>query len=282
MLARAKVNLALHVTGHRPDGYHLLDTMVAFPDIGDRIRIEPADDLRLTVDGPSAADLSAENGENLVLKAAGLLARERSEALPGVLIRLTKNLPIASGIGGGSADAAAILRMLNRYWHLNLSDMALTDYAAQLGADVPMCLHSTPLRAQGIGAVISKQPPLPACGILLINPGTPLSTPDVFKTLTEKTHSPISDIPEQWASFNQLIGWLEQTRNDLEASARRIVPGISDVLEALDAEKNCRFARMSGSGATCFGLFANRDDAEKAARTVSAEQPGWWVQAGSI
>lgn len=282
MLARAKVNLALHITGQRQDGYHLLDTLVAFPDIGDRISVDQADKLKLTIDGPFAETLSADSGENLVLKAAKMLGRDLKDRSQTASIHLNKNLPIASGLGGGSANAAAVLSALNIHWQLNLSAPVLADRAQELGADVPMCLIQKPLRAQGIGADISLQPAFPSCGMLLINPGVPISTPGVFKRLIQKKNSPLPELPKTWESFDHLVLWLGQSRNDLEDTACQIAPVIKDVLTWLNARQTCRFARMSGSGATCFGLFATVKDAEDAASAVRAERPGWWVGVGSI
>ncbi|MEP3279996.1 MAG: 4-(cytidine 5'-diphospho)-2-C-methyl-D-erythritol kinase [Stappiaceae bacterium] len=284
LLAKAKVNLALHVTGQREDGYHLLDTLVAFPDIGDQILVSPSDRLMLTLDGPFAEELSASGGgeENIALQAAKLLCGERSGPSRNCSIKLTKNLPVASGIGGGSADAAATLKALNAYWQLRLSDTELIEYATRLGADVPMCVYQCPLRAQGIGDDISTQSPFPPCGIILINPRIPVSTPDVFKKLIHKNSPPLPEIPRRWKSLDHLVEWLCQTRNDLEASARLIAPQITDAIGWLDAQDGCRFARMSGSGATCFALFENEEQAKNIARTMRFERPDCWVGAGAI
>ncbi len=267
--APAKVNLTLHVTGQRADGYHLLDSLVAFADVGDRITAAPADQLTLTIDGPRAAGLAADT-DNLVLRAARLMGDR------GAALRLTKRLPVSSGIGGGSADAAATIRALAQLWHLPLPDPLTT---AQLGADVPVCLAGRACRMSGVGERLDPLPALPPVWLVLANPGLPLSTPAVFGALTDRQGAPMPTLLPRFASAADLAGFLSLQRNDLEPAARCLAPVIATVLEALAAQEDCLLARMSGSGATCFGLFASAMTADAAARAVGLAHPGWWVAA---
>ncbi|MEM9715003.1 MAG: 4-(cytidine 5'-diphospho)-2-C-methyl-D-erythritol kinase [Pseudomonadota bacterium] len=260
-LARAKVNLALHVTGQRDDGYHLLDSLVAFADIGDRLTFTPADQLSLVIEGPYGAGLDPE-GDNLVIQAAEMMGS------PKVAITLEKNLPVASGIGGGSADAAATLLGL-----AEMCDIPLPDLSDQtrLGADVPVCVAGHACRMKGIGEVIE---PLSAFGpfdAILANPNKTVSTPAVFKHLTDKNNSPIPD------QFTGTTKGLSALRNDLQGPAIETRPEIAEVLAALTST-DAELARMSGSGATCFGLYPSAPEAVKAAETLRTEHPDWWVQ----
>jgi 4-diphosphocytidyl-2-C-methyl-D-erythritol kinase len=272
-LAPAKVNLALHVTGRRADGYHLLDSLVAFPRIGDRLEAEAAAGLSLTIDGPFARGLGA-GADNLVLRAARLL---RGESGPGAALRLTKSLPVASGIGGGSADAAAALRLLARLW-----DRPLPSRAAQagLGADVPACTRGRAARMRGIGDDLTPLA-LPPFWLLLVNPGVPVATPAVFAALACRDNPPLPE-PPGFADAEALAGWLGAQRNDLEAPAAALVPEIRAVLAAIAAQPGCRLARMSGSGATCFGLFVDAAPALAAAEALRAAHAGWWVAAAPV
>jgi 4-diphosphocytidyl-2-C-methyl-D-erythritol kinase len=271
--ARAKINLTLHVTGQRADGYHLLDSLVVFADIGDRISVTATDRLRLEIDGPFAAGLAADDS-NLVLRAARLLCLRR-----GAQIRLTKNLPIASGIGGGSADAAATLRALSQLWAVALP---ATDAVAGLGADVPACLYGKPLRLRGIGGDITALPALPGLDILLVNPGVHVPTPMIFKALAQKTNAPMpADLPD-WPDAQAFCNWLATQRNDLLPAAAGLAPQIADALATLRAT-DCLFAGMSGSGATCFGLFLqDGHSARDACAQVQAAHPGWWAACGQL
>lgn len=270
--APAKLNLCLHVTGQRADGYHLLDSLVAFASVGDTITARPADHLSLAITGEQAARLPVTE-DNLVLRAARLLAPDRAAALV-----LDKRLPIASGIGGGSADAAATLRALARLWHLPLPDPAAI---LRLGADVPVCMGTAPVRMQGVGEVLTRLPPLPETHVVLANPGVALGTPSVFKALTRKDNPPISGMP-RFASARDLASWLIDQRNDLEPAARRLAPKIGTVLKALHACENALLARMSGSGATCFALFPDAASARLAAERLAHAHPDWWVEAGRL
>jgi 4-diphosphocytidyl-2-C-methyl-D-erythritol kinase len=275
--APAKVNLYLHVTGRRDDGYHLLDSLVVFTDIGDVLTAEPADLVSLRVTGPFAAGLEDEAG-NLVTRAARALAREAGVTL-GARLTLTKNLPVASGIGGGSADAAAALRALCRLWAVAPDPAALDRVALSLGADVPVCLRSRATSMAGIGEVLSAAPTLPACAIVLVNPGVAVATPSVFKA-RGGPFSPPARLPGAWSDAARMAADLAGLRNDLEAPARALCPVIQDVLTALAAQPGCLLARMSGSGATCFGLFATRARAEAAATALGRE--GWWARGGTL
>lgn len=268
-LAPAKVNLTLHVTGLRADGYHLLDSMVVFTAVGDVLALSDAPGLTLT--GPEAAGLRAEP-DNLVLRAARLIGAGDA----GVV--LDKRLPIASGIGGGSSDAAATLRLLSRVRGLSLPDAAAT---LALGADVPVCMTPRPTRMQGVGEVLSDIPPLPPLWMVLVNPRQGVSTPAVFRGLTRRDGAPMV-LPDAWRDLSEFAEWLAQQRNDLEAPAASLCPDIGVVLAALRARPDCALARMSGSGATCFGLFASQSSAELAARALQSAQPAWWVRATAL
>lgn len=280
VLARAKVNLALHVTGQRADGYHLLDSLVVFAEVGDFLSVTPRQDrgLELAVTGPGAADLADAGSDNLVLRAARLVAGGRS-GLAGARITLDKRLPVASGIGGGSADAAATLRLMARYWNLPLPDAAAV---LSLGADVPVCLAGRAARMTGIGeSVAPLAHPLPEGWLVLVNPGQGVSTPAVFRALDRRDNAPMP-LTGAWADLRALADWLRTCRNDLEAPARTLCPVIGEGLAALGAQKGCLIARMSGSGATCFGLFADQHAAEAAAARIGGASPGWWVAAARI
>ena len=272
--APAKVNLYLHVTGRRADGYHILDSLAVFPAAGDRLVVEPADTLSLVIDGPFAPVLQHES-DNLVLRAARALAA-RDGLAPRARLRLTKNLPVASGIGGGSADAAAALRLLSRLWHVPPADISL---AAGLGADVPVCLASRPVRMGGIGEILLPAPALPPGFIVLVNAGMAVATPAVFRA-RRGDFSPPATLAPGWPDLAALVADLLVLRNDLEEPAIALQPVIADVLAALRTRPGCELARMSGSGATCFGLFASADEAETAA--TGLRRPGWWCWGGAL
>lgn len=272
--ARAKINLCLHVTGQRANGYHLLDSLVVFAETGDVITCAAADRLSLVLTGPERAGLTV-GEDNLVLRAARAFGGRA-----GAAITLDKRLPVASGIGGGSADAAATLQALARLWQRDLPDAGTV---LGLGADVPICLAGHPARMRGVGEVISPLPhALPPAYLVLANPRVQVSTPAVFRGLARKDNPPLpTDLP-RLTTLADLAAFLRQQRNDLEAPARAAVPVIGDVTAALSAQPGCLFARMSGSGATCFGLFAERAAAQAAAGAIAAAQPGWWVQAAAL
>ncbi len=274
--APAKVNLALHVTGRRNDGYHLLDTLVMFGPAADRLTFEPADSLRLTITGPERAALSA-GQDNLVMQAARLVTADQ-----GVQITLEKYLPLAAGIGGGSADAAATIR--------GIADLLtplgpVLDFdpqdAATLGADVPMCLASRPLRATGIGEHLDFLD-LPQVPVVLVNPRQSVVTAQVFNALAARDNPGLPPTIPACGTAVDLIRWLRDMRNDLEAPAILAAPVIADVLRQLRATKGCGLARMSGSGATCFGLFADQADQIAAAGAIRSRHPRWWVAGGNL
>lgn len=265
-LAPAKVNLCLHVTGRRADGYHLLDSLVAFASVGDVVRMEPGSGLRVT--GPQAGALGPQE-DNLCLRAARLLGAR-------VAITLEKHLPVAAGLGGGSADAAAVLRLLGE------EGFALPPAGrlAALGADVPVCLHGRPARMRGIGEELAPLR-LPPAWAVLANPGVALATGEVFARLATRENAPLPEVPAL-ADARALARFLAMQRNDLEAPAIAISPVIREVLDALAAARGCLLARMSGSGASCFGLFGNGAAAQAAARALARARPGWWVRAAEL
>ncbi|AHM03854.1 4-diphosphocytidyl-2-C-methyl-D-erythritol kinase [Roseibacterium elongatum DSM 19469] len=269
--APAKVNLALHVTGRRDDGYHLLDSIVVFADIGDRLTISDAPDLSLSVTGPRAADIPTDS-RNLVWRAAEWLAAGR-----GAAITLDKTLPPAGGIGGGSSDAASALRGLSDLW---ARPRPAPQEVLPLGADVPVCLFGRPARMQGIGEVVCDLPDLPALWMVLANAGVEVPTGPVFKALT---HAENAALPEpDWTDLPSLVAYLCHARNDLEAPARALVPVIGEVLDHLEAQPGCLLARMSGSGGTCFGLFGSAEAAQMAAARIGESKPDWWVDSGAV
>jgi 4-diphosphocytidyl-2-C-methyl-D-erythritol kinase len=267
--APAKVNLALHVTGRRADGYHLLDTLVAFAGVGDTLTLRRAAEPALVVSGPEAAGVPA-GAENLVARAIAAAPLPDGGA---VAAHLVKRLPAASGIGGGSADAAAALRGMQALGAAPPSPGTV----AALGADVPMCLAGHPLRARGIGEETAAVPGLPQMAAVLVNPRMPVATPAVFAALDCRENAPMPEALPRWPDARALAAWLETQRNDLETPARAVAPVIGAVLDALGAQAGCLLARMSGSGATCFGLFGDDAAAEATAARLAAACPGWWV-----
>nr|WP_246251728.1 4-(cytidine 5'-diphospho)-2-C-methyl-D-erythritol kinase [Mesorhizobium camelthorni] len=339
--APAKINLALHVTGHRPDGFHLIESLAVFTRHGDRVTVAAASEDSFSTSGPFGAEIPLDGG-NLVVRARDMLRRAHLLAMvpPSVLpdispsrgeiepaaclspiasvagiavapklpisplegemsgrteggrtsgrkqqpvsIHLTKHLPVASGIGGGSSDAAATLTALNRLCRFGLTSEQLAKIGRDLGADVPMCLYTKPLIARGIGEQIEPAAGFPALAMVLVNPGVPVSTPEVFSALTSRENPGLPPLPlvkdEGQLAFGDICRWLASTRNDLQAPAVSIAPAIAQSLEALTSA-GAGFARMSGSGATCFGLFETSGEAARAAAEIQARQPGWWVVA---
>ena len=273
--APAKLNLYLHVTGRRADGYHELDSLVSFAALADTLEIAPADALALSVSGPFADALDA--GDNLATRAAAALA-ERLGRPADVRIALHKRLPVAAGLGGGSADAAAVLRGLARLWRLGPEHTDdVREIALSLGADVLVCLHARAAYMAGIGEALGAPPPLPPCGMLLVNPGVPVPTGPVFAA-RGGPFSAADRFCETPADATALATLLRTRRNDLEPPARAQVPDIDRVLARLVAATGCLLARMTGSGGTCFGLFADEAAAVDAAGAIARERPGWWVQ----
>ncbi len=271
--AHAKVNLWLNVVGRRDDGYHLLDSLVAFVDLADQIEARPDDRLSLGVDGPLAGALARE-ADNLVLKAARLLA-DRAGVAPRAEIRLVKHVPVAAGLGGGSADAAAALRELVDLWRVAMPEEELFDLAARLGADVPMCLAGRPAFVSGVGERLTWAPGLPECAVLLVNPGVVLPTRDVFAARSA-AFSAVRPAPRPWQDLAAFAGALAERGNDLTAAAISLAPPVGRVLNAL-GRTGARYAAMSGSGATCFALY---DSPELARRASSSLPTAWWRHVG--
>lgn len=277
--ASAKLNLYLHVVGRRADGYHLLDSLVAFADIADEILAVPAPRLSLDVTGPFAASLAADPTNNLVWRAAEWLAHRLGRS-PGASLTLVKTLPVASGIGGGSSDAAAAVRALLHLWGASLDPAALAALS-ELGADVPVCFAARTAWLGGIGEEIMPAPALPPTSVVLVNPGLPLATPSVFKARCGPFSVParFTTVVPDAAALGDLLA---ARRNDLTDAAIELMPEIGLVLAALAAQDGVIIARMSGSGATCFGLFPDDAAAHAAAARLRAAQPGWWVAAGRL
>lgn len=277
--ARAKVNLYLHVVGRRADGYHLLDSLVVFPEIGDKVQADRADQLSLHMDGPFALDVPP-GPANILTRAAHLLAEDAGIS-PTAEIRLTKHLPPASGIGGGSADAAAGLRALVTLWGLDLSMERISALALRLGADVPMCLASRTTFVGGVGEVLQPAPPLPPFALLLANPRRELPTAAVFAARGRSFSQPgrFSAVPRDATALAET---LRERRNDLTDAAVGICPVIADVLAALAKLDHALLVRMSGSGATCFAMFADMAMAERSVRQLRRDHPDWWLAAAPV
>ena len=278
--AAAKVNLTLRVLGKRADGYHDLESLVVFArQVGDQVALQPAEPLGLCVDGPTAA-AAGDLDDNLVLRAAKALGG-RIVGLRLGRFTLTKRIPVAAGLGGGSADAAAALRLLAQFNGLAREDARLMDAARATGADVPVCLDPRPRLMRGIGEILSPPLVLPALPGLLVNPGVPVPTKDVFARLglaSGERRGATSEIdPARLKDRDALIAYLSSQPNDLEAPAVALQPVIAAVLAAIAQQDGCLIARMSGSGATCFGLFASDAAAAAAAKGLRAACPGWWV-----
>lgn len=281
--APAKINLTLHVHGRRADGYHDLESLVAFAGTGDDLRLEPARTLALEVSGPTAS-LAGNDADNLVMKAARLLA-ERVDGLKVGTFHLTKRLPVAAGIGGGSSDAAAALRLLARLNNLPLSHPALIETARLTGADVPVCLEPRARMMRGVGEALGPALNLPRLFAVLVNPRVPVETPSVFKALGLQPGQGLSGaahpVPEA-PSPDALLAILKETRNDLEPPALHLQPVIGEALGLMRGTDGCRLARMSGSGATVFGLYDDCEAAAEAAKQIGRTRPDWWVKATSL
>jgi len=270
--APAKINLALHVTGRRADGYHELESLVVFTRFGDRISVARSHIDSIALSGRFATAVP-DDGGNLVARARDQLRAALRRDGP-IFIALEKNLPVASGIGGGSSDAAATLLALIRLWGEE-PQHNIVRIAEELGADVPMCLAARPLLARGIGHELRPVPRFPALPMVLVNPGVAISTPDVFRALSSRENAPLPVLPDN-PDFSTVISWLGTTRNDLQPAATNTAPVIGTVLDAL-AGSGAAFVRMSGSGATCFGIFETEDTASQAAATINRQQPSWFV-----
>lgn len=282
--APAKINLTLHVLGRRGDGYHELESLVAFAAVGDDLRLTPGRSIGLTASGPTAS-LAGAGADNLVLKAARLLA-ERIEGLRLGQFHLVKRLPVAAGIGGGSSDAAAALRLLARLNDLSLGDPRLREAARLTGADVPVCLEPRARLMRGAGEELGPALTLPRFHAVLVNPRVPVETPSVFNRLGlepgERLCGASHPAVQARSEALQMLRALRSARNDLEPLARQLQPVIGEALAHLAATKACRLARMSGSGATVFGLYDDGHAAAAAARAVKAAEPSWWVKPTSL
>ena len=276
--AYAKLNLALHVTGRRDDGYHLLDTLVAFADYGDEITVSPAQEDSFTLSGRFGAGLPA-NGDNLVLKARDLLRTHFPQHSSAVAIHLEKNLPVASGIGGGSSDAATLLALLIRLWNIKPEQALLEQICLQLGADVPMCLHGQlyggALIAKGIGEDVQSLSGLPVLPLVLVNDGTAISTPQIFKHLSKRDNPALPELA-RFDSHAELCNFLKTTRNDLLPPAAELAPQLPETLQIL-RDSGAHYAQMSGSGATCYGIYDTLPAAQQAAEVLQQQNPHWFV-----
>jgi 4-diphosphocytidyl-2-C-methyl-D-erythritol kinase len=281
-VARAKLNLTLEVLGRRADGFHELQSLVAFTALGDTVELTPGDGLELVVEGPFAGALS---GDNLIIRAAEA-AKTANTCLSLGTFRLIKALPVAAGLGGGSADAAAALRLVAQANGGDLTENALAELGPSLGSDVSICLKSRPALITGRGEKVELVRGFPSCGVLLANPGPPLATAAVYGTLDAAplASSPPkkSELPDFAGSFETLVAYVLPRGNDLEAPAARLLPAIRDVLAALSALPGARVARLSGSGPTCFGLFASEDEAKRAAAALAVQHPAWWIAGSAL
>lgn len=267
----------LHVRGRRPDGYHELDSLVVFPEFGDEVSLRPAKALELVVEGPFAGALADTPPEkNLAMRAAALLLHE-ADGAPEFEIRLRKNVPLGAGLGGGSADAAAVLLLLNERLGLQLDRAELRGLGLRLGADVPACLESASVFFGGVGEIIDPAPALPRMHLVLVWPGRALATAEVFRAKSSRTTAARPAVAG--LTLEQLIDVLRPTTNDLQAAARTLLPAIGDALDALGATRECLLVRMTGSGSACFGICATEAQAHAAAATVRAAHPTWWTTA---
>lgn len=279
--APAKVNLALHVTRRREDGYHDLESLVVFADVADDLEATPAKNDSLVITGPFAKALG--QGDNLVTRAVAAFRTQWPDAVePGLAMTLRKNLPVAAGIGGGSADAAAALRLMAGLSQQPIPLAELSTLALRLGADVPACLLSVPLVARGVGEILAPLPEFPTLHIVLVNPLVPVATADIFRRLRAHDNYPLPALPSPLTRPAQLGIWLAETRNDLQPPAVKIVPVIGDLIELLGQTQGCMLARMSGSGATVFGLFGSSGQAHQAAQVMRAAHPDHWVAAAPL
>lgn len=277
-LAPAKVNLFLHVGPVAPDGYHPLCSLVAFADIGDLVTVEPSDHLSLEVTGPFGSVLSAGGqGDNLILKALRALGDAAGIGEPGLRVILDKRLPIAAGLGGGSSDAGTALTLANQILGLGLDQTALEGVSRVVGADGPMCLRARTAWAEGYGERLTDAPDLPPLHAVLVNPGVPSPTGAVYRAYDDAPRTADRPIPPTDWSRRGVIDWLGACRNDLEAPALSLAPGIEAALQAVAGCPGVRLTRMSGSGATVFGVFDDEGAARAAAGSLSRSQPGWWI-----
>ncbi len=278
VFAPAKINLFLHITDRLSDGYHILDSLATFADIGDYITIKPAPSFSFKIEGEFAKDLAGQNNDNLVIKAAKSLAQISGNALNAEII-LQKNLPIASGLGGGSSNAAAVIWGLQELWSLAHDADYILPLMIKLGADVPVCQYCKPAIMRGIGDILLPAPIIPETPILLINPMVSCSTKDIFLHYSD-AFKDNTKLPKQFNSVFDLVKTLDKLNNDLFNPAVTLIPEINNVINALNSYNDCLLVRMSGSGASCFGLFEHMKDAELAANIIKQENPDWWIKTG--
>jgi 4-diphosphocytidyl-2-C-methyl-D-erythritol kinase len=283
VLAPAKINLFLHVVGRRGDGYHMLESLVMFASIGDRLSVQPADVLSLSVRGRFASSINVAAKDNLVLRAATAF-QSHIGSTHGARLILEKNLPVAAGIGGGSADAAAVILALNDLWQAGISVPEMEILSLPLGADIPACLHRQAVLMRGIGEELTPVPAPSGLGVVLVNPLKPLPTPAVFADFRsfEKFAAAGQIDWNAKRSTNQWIAQLNASSNSLEPPARRLLPVIRGIIGVLGEQEDCRLARMSGSGATCFGIFDNWQAAARCADRIASAHSDWWVAPGEL
>ncbi|HAJ90386.1 MAG TPA: 4-(cytidine 5'-diphospho)-2-C-methyl-D-erythritol kinase [Rhodospirillaceae bacterium] len=282
-LALAKINLYLHMTGRAENGYHYLDSLVVFTSLYDGIQINSSDKFHLNITGNDDLSANCDEQDNLIYRAAHLLAQHLGIA-PNVHIELTKNIPLAGGLGGGSADAAATLLLLKELWHIPNHDI-VENVAALLGSDIVACLHNKPVIMRETGNMILPAPQLPPLSGLLINPNVPCPTPDVYKAYANSKAAFSENIlfPPHFASAASLCDFLNQhTHNDLTASAIKVAPPIKSVLDEMEKLPHVLLSRLSGSGATCFAIFSTAEDAQESSLKMQTNHPDWWVKTISI
>jgi len=278
-IAPAKVNLTLHVTGQRDDGYHLLDSLVVFAGVADQLTATIAPDMRIAVSGPFSTGVPVDE-RNLMMRAADALRQARG-VTNGALLTLEKHLPHAAGIGSGSSDAAVTLAMLAELWGVDPLPASAPEVVA-LGADVPVCLRAPdPTRMSGIGDVLAPVPQLPPCAIVLVRPRVDVPTGQVFHSMTDKNGAPMTPLPDG-VDYDAFVNWLKAQRNDMQAAAEKIAPEISEVIAKLDSLPGVSVAGMSGSGATCYGLVKDMATARHVARIVQVSQMDWWVAPAEV
>lgn len=279
--APAKINLALHITSRRADGYHELESLVVFAAVADELAAAPARSDSLRVTGPFAAAIGG--GANLVTRAmAAFRGRWPGHVATGLAVELRKNLPVAAGLGGGSADAAAALRLMASLGEADIPLAGLVELALTLGADVPACVVSRPAEIRGVGEIITPLRSFPACHLVLVNPLVPVVTADVFRRLERRDNPPLPALPQPLTRPAQLGIWLAETRNDLESPAISLLGVIGELVARMAGIEGCMLARMSGSGGTIFGLFGSGAQAHQAAHDLRARWPGYWVAAAPV
>lgn len=282
--APAKVNLFLHIGAKRPDNYHELKSLVVFASVGDTVTVEPSKAMSLSVTGDYGSGLETDS-TNLVLKSAHALmqwAKTNGHATPPVHLTLEKSLPIASGIGGGSSDAAATLHLLTSHWKLPLHLQDLSDIGASIGADVPVCLRASPSIMSGIGEVIEQAPSFPEFALVLVNPNLSVPTATVFQALRARSGAYSPNWPGKFSNLREFVAIIDRTANDLAPPAKSLAPVLMRVEQSLVSTQGCLLARMSGSGATCFGIYPTLQAATSAARQIRAQYENWWVTEASL